>query len=115
MNNTPLFALVASSGIYIIEAMVCFVCLIIVLRSQAIAADAARLGVAGFVCLLLGRIVSIGSVVMFTTMRDRFESVQALGLAMAGLNLIRVAVEIAGFICMTRALIVSRAGAQASA
>jgi hypothetical protein len=113
--SSPLYAFLASSGIVGIEAIVCLVCLVVILRSETIAADAARLGVAGFVCLLLAKGVAIGSMAMFTTMRASFESVANLGLAMAGFNLVRVALEIAGLVCIARALLASRAGAQASA
>lgn len=113
--SSPLLAFLASSGVAGIEAIVCLVCLILLLRSDTLAPDVARLGVAGFVCLLLGKAASIGSVLMFTTMRDSFESVANLGLAMAGFNLLRFALGVAGLVCLARALLSSRAPAQASA
>jgi hypothetical protein len=111
--SSPLLAFLASSGIVSIEAIVCLVCLVLILRSGSIAADVARLGVAGFVCLLLAKCAAIGSMAVFTTLRDSFESVANLGLAMAGFNFLRFALEIAGLVCVARALLVGRAQASA--
>ncbi|HKS58651.1 MAG TPA: hypothetical protein VJS12_25400 [Steroidobacteraceae bacterium] len=113
--SSPLLAFLASSGFAGVEAIVCLVCLVLLLRSDTIAPDVARLGVAGFVCVLLAKAAAIGSMLMFTTMRNSFESVANLGLVMAAFNFVRFALEIAGLICLARALLATRAHGQASA
>jgi hypothetical protein len=113
--SSPLHACHAASGFAGIEAIVCLVCLILLLRSDNLAAAVVRLGVAGFVCVLLGKAAAIGSMLMFTTMRDSSASVANLGLVMAVFNFVRFALEIAGLICLARALLAARAHPQASA
>jgi hypothetical protein len=114
-SSSPYYALVASSGIYIIEAFVCIVCMAVIFNSRTVPAAAVRLGVAGFACLLLNRIAAIGSVVIMTTLRDSFESVAALGFAMGVINFARMALDIAGLICVARAILSNAAHAQTRA
>ena len=71
-------------------------------------AEAARVGAVGFVCLLLETIVGMGGMVVTMTMRESFESVQSMARALAGIGVLRLALQIAGLVCIAQAILAGR-------
>jgi hypothetical protein len=112
MNTPSLFNLLTANFMYLGEAAVCIVCLIMVLRSEALPAAAARLGATGFACLLFQTILGIGGMVMVMTKRDAFQSATSLASAMGAIGMLRVALQIAGLLCIALAILSGRERAQ---
>jgi hypothetical protein len=90
-------------------AAVCVGCLILLLRSSQVPADAARIGAAGFACLLVETIVAGGVQAAMILPRVMGTPPVQLGMALAAIGYLRLVLNAAGVILIARAIFIGRA------
>jgi hypothetical protein len=92
----------------LIMAVVCVVCLVLIIRSRILPAQAVWLGAAGFGCLLLEALLSIGVQVAAVTMRNALASDRQLGLLFAASGLFKLVLYVVGLAAIARAVFAGR-------